>query len=436
MDSFIALFDEVKKEIKTHLSEAVYNVWFEDLKFESFDGTTVVLSIGDFKRKIIEQKFMALLKDSFLKVAGFEVEIGFLEDEVKPTKPEPIKMSDDDNKSTFDTFVVGPSNKFAHAAALAVSVNPSAVSEYNPLFIWGNSGLGKTHLLKAIENEIASNHPERTILSTHSEAITNELIDSIQKGKMSQFHDKYRTVDVLLVDDVQFIAGKVQTEEEFFHTFNSLYNSGKQIVLTSDRPPKDMPTLADRLRTRFEWGLIADIQPPDLETRMAIIKRKAERVNLEIPNDVVLFIAENIKSNVRQLESAVNNIKGYKSLDSSASVTISLAKNAIKDIFNDNNLSPDALAQRVIEEVARSYSIEAKEITSKRQYAAVTNARQIAMYVISEMTGLPAKKIGEYFGGRDHSTVIYSINKVKSEINRNSSLKNMTEDIKNNVRKA
>ncbi len=434
MDSFNSLFEEVKKEIQSQLSEAVYNVWFEELKFEDFDGTTVTLSIGDFKRKIIEQKFMELLKGSFVKVAGFDVDIAFLDTVQKPKKPE-IKVIDEDSVSTFDTFVVGPSNKFAHAAALAVSLNPGAVSEYNPLFIWGNSGLGKTHLLKSIENEIRRNNPEKSILSTHSEAITNELIDSIQKGKMNQFHDKYRTVDILLVDDVQFIAGKVQTEEEFFHTFNTLYHAGKQIVLTSDRPPKDMPTLEDRLRTRFEWGLIADVQPPDLETRMAIIKRKAERVNLDIPNDVVLFIAEKIKSNVRQLESAVNNIKAYINLGTTTNITINLAQNAIKDIFNDNHLSPDAIAKRVIEEVARSFSIDEKDIVSKRQYAAATNARQFAMYVISEMTGLPAKKIGEYFSGRDHSTVLYSINKVKSEIGKNSSMKNTAEDIMNNVRK-
>ncbi len=439
MDSFNSLFEEVKKEIQTHLSEAVYDVWFEELKFVSFDGTAVTLTIGDFKRKIIEQKFMQLLKDSFVKVAGFDVEINFLDTlgktEEKKEDFTPVKA--DSNVCTFDNFVVGPSNKFAHAAALAVSVNPGAVSEYNPLFIWGNSGLGKTHLLRAIENEIRKNDKDKSILTTHSEAITNELIDSIRNGRMSQFHDKYRTVDVLLVDDVQFIAGKVQTEEEFFHTFNTLYHAGKQIVLTSDRPPKDMPTLEDRLRTRFEWGLIADVQPPDLETRMAIIKRKAEKVDLDISNDVVLFIAQNIKSNVRQLESAVNNIKAYINLSSNTSnVTISVAQNAIKDIFHDNSLSPEALTKKIIEEVARSFSIDEKDIVSKKQYAAVTSARQIAMYIISEMTGLPARKIGESFSGRDHSTVIYSINKVKSEISRNSSLKNTTEDIINNVKKS
>ncbi len=436
MDSFKSLFDEVKKEIQKNLSEAVYNVWFAELEFVSFDGTAVTLSIGEFKRKIIEQKFMQLLNDSFIKVAGFDVEIKFLDNENKPDKAQQTQMNEtaEDKESTFDTFVVGPSNKFAHAAALAVSVNPGAVSEYNPLFIWGNSGLGKTHLLKSIASEIKKNYPETNILSTHGEAITNELIECIQKGKMNQFHDKYRTVDVLLVDDIQFIAGKVQTEEEFFHTFNSLYNAGKQIVLTSDRPPKDMPTLADRLRTRFEWGLIADIQPPDLETRMAIINRKAESMGLNIPNDVVLFVAEKIKSNIRQLEGAVKKIAAYINIFGSSSVTINIAQNAIKDIFNDNNQSPEVLTKKIIEEVARSFSIEAGEITSKRQYAAATNARQVSMYIISEMTGLPAKKIGESFNGRDHSTVLYSISKVRDEMKKNSSLKNTVEDIIKNVR--
>ena len=436
MDSFKSLFDEVKKEIQKNLSEAVYNVWFAELEFVSFDGTAVTLSIGEFKRKIIEQKFMQLLNDSFIKVAGFDVEIKFLDNENKPDKAQQTQMNEtaEDKESTFDTFVVGPSNKFAHAAALAVSVNPGAVSEYNPLFIWGNSGLGKTHLLKSIASEIKKNYPETNILSTHGEAITNELIECIQKGKMNHFHDKYRTVDVLLVDDIQFIAGKVQTEEEFFHTFNSLYNAGKQIVLTSDRPPKDMPTLADRLRTRFEWGLIADIQPPDLETRMAIINRKAESMGLNIPNDVVLFVAEKIKSNIRQLEGAVKKIAAYINIFGSSTVTINIAQNAIKDIFNDNNQSPEVLTKKIIEEVARSFSIEAGEITSKRQYAAATNARQVSMYIISEMTGLPAKKIGESFNGRDHSTVLYSISKVRDEMKKNSSLKNTVEDIIKNVR--
>lgn len=436
MDSFKSLFDEVKKEIQKNLSEAVFNVWFEELEFVSFDGTAVTLSIGEFKRKIIEQKFMHLLNDSFVKVAGFDVEIKFLDNEKKQNKSQQVQFveSPEDKDNTFDTFVVGPSNKFAHAAALAVSVNPGAVGEYNPLFIWGNSGLGKTHLLKSIASEIKKNSPETNILSTHGEAITNELIECIQKGRMHQFHDKYRTVDVLLVDDIQFIAEKVQTEEEFFHTFNSLYNAGKQIVLTSDRPPKDMPTLADRLRTRFEWGLIADIQPPDLETRMAIINRKAESMGLQIPSEVVLFVAEKIKSNIRQLEGAVKKIAAYINIFGSSTVTINIAQNAIKDIFNDNSQSPEVLTKKIIEEVARSFSIEAGEITSKRQYAAATNARQIAMYIISEMTGLPAKKIGESFNGRDHSTVLYSISKVRDEVKKNSSLKNTVEDIMKNVR--
>ena len=438
MDSFKALFDEVKKEIQKNLSEAVYNVWFEELKFVSFDGMAVTLSIGEFKRKIIEQKFMKLLQDSFVKVAGFEVEINFLDTGVKPTvkKEETVVREEvsDDKESTFDNFVVGPSNKFAHAAALAVSVNPGAVSEYNPLFIYGNSGLGKTHLLHSIENELRKNNHEMNILSTHGEAITNELIDCIKQGRMNQFHDKYRTVDLLLVDDIQFIAGRAQTEEEFFHTFNTLYNAGKQIVLTSDRPPKDMPTLTERLRGRFEWGLLADIQPPDLETRMAIVNRKAESMGLDIPNEVVLFIAEKIKSNIRQLEGAVKKIAAYLNIFGSGTVTINIAQNAIKDIFNDNSMSPEVVTKKVIEEVARSFSIEVKEITSKRQYAAATNSRQVAMYIISEMTGLPAKKIGESFSGRDHSTVLYSISKVREEMKRNSSLRNTVEDIIKNVK--
>ncbi len=432
MDTFESLWEEVKKEFQNTISETVYKVWLKDLQFEGFEDGVVTLSIAEFKRKIIASKFMNVIEDAFLKVFGFEVEINLIDAEMqKPAeKTVPVERTAD---NTFDSFVVGPSNRFAHAAALAVANNPGSVNGYNPLLIWGPSGMGKTHLLSAIGKEIKKNFPDKNVLSITGESMTNELVDMLaRKERMSKFHDKYRTVDVLLVDDIQFIAGKVSTEEEFFHTFNALYDEGKQIVLTSDRPPKEMKTLEERVRNRLEWGLIADIQLPDLETRMAIVKRKADMINLELSNDVILFLAEKLKNNIRQLEGAVKKVQAYVSIYGSSKVTVSMAQSAIKDILNDNR-TPEATFKKIVDEVARVYGINSGDILSKKQTADVSKGRQVSMYIVGEMTGMSATEIGSKFGGKDHSTVLYSIKKVREELSYNQSLQNTIDDIMKNV---
>ena len=314
--------------------------------------------------------------------------------------------------------------------SLAVAANPAGA--YNPLFIYGNSGLGKTHLLYAICNDLKRSHPEMTTLYIKGDDFTNELIDAIQHGTTSTFHQKYRKTDVLLVDDIQFIAGKDSTQEEFFHTFNSLYEAKKQIVLTSDRPPKEIQTLEDRLRTRFEWGLIADIQPPDFETRIAIIKRKAEALDLELPGDVCEYIATRLKTNIRQLEGAVKKMKANWLLNGDAP-TMANAQTAISDILN-NDQPPPLTVEKIIEEVGRTFGVSPDDIRSSKRSANISNARQIAVYVVREITQLSMTTIGEEFGGRDHSTVVYAVQQVEKNMKKDSKTKAMVEDIIKNIR--
>ena len=336
----------------------------------------------------------------------------------------------DNYEFTFDTFIVGPSNKFAHAACMAVASRPATL--YNPLFIYGNSGLGKTHLLYAITNQIKEENEDVNIIYIKGDDFTNELIDAIRKGTTADFRQKYRKADVLLVDDIQFIAGKESTQEEFFHTFNTLYESKKQIVLTSDRPPKDIATLEDRLKTRFEWGLTADIQPPDFETRIAIIKRKAELLDLEVSDQVCEYIANKLKSNIRQLEGAVKKLKAYNLLEEKAP-NISTAQAAIRDIINNDQPAPVTI-EKIIEEVGRTFGVSPADIRSSKRNAAISNARQIAMYVVREITQLPMASVGAEFGGRDHSTVVYATQQVEKNMTRDPRTKATVEDIIKNIR--
>lgn len=427
MDSFYSLWESVKEECQANISETIFELWFKDLEFVEFDNNNneAILSIAEFKKKIVENKFMNILRDAFEKVFGFEVEVKI----ISSTSVKKQEVVEDSSENTFENFVVGSSNKFAHAAAMAVAANPGGA--YNPLFIYGKSGLGKTHLLNAICYEIRKNNPSANIVSTKGETFTNELIEYLRLGKMTEFHGRYRSADVLLVDDVQFIGGKETTQEEFFHTFNELNDAGKQIVLTSDRPPKEISRLDERLRTRFEWGLLADIQPPDIETRMVIIKRKVDFFGMDLSDDVVLFIAEKLKSDIRQLEGAVKKMKAYIDLGSPAN--ISTAQNAIKDILRDNQ-PPVITVEKIVNEVARTYNITVEDIKSKRQDANTSRYRQISMYIVSEMTELSTKAIGSEFGGKDHSTVLYAIKKIREEAGRNSSLRNTIDDIIKNVR--
>ena len=429
MDSFAELWEMVKEECKNQVSESIYNVWFKDMELVSFDDNRVVIALSDFKRKIVESRFMDKLESSFKNVIGFDIQIVLVDvDKSAPVKVEETEdtLTDED---TFDSFIVGASNKFAYAAANAVANDPGG--KYNPLFIHGNSGLGKTHLLNAIAHQVKLTHPEANIVYTRGESFTNELVKYIGQKSTEAFHDKYRSADILLVDDVQFIAGKESTQEEFFHTFNALYQAGNQIVLTSDRPPKEIALLEDRLRNRFEWGLMADIQSPDLETRMAIIKRKAEVLNFDLPDDIVQYIAEKLKNNIRQLEGAVKKMQAFVTMQGMP-VNIMTAQTAIKDIIVDNSPTPVTI-NKIVTEVARTYGADSADIYSKKQNAQTTEMRQMAMYIVREMTGLSTKLIGREFN-RDHSTVVYSLDKFTKRYNEDSKLRSVVDNIIKNIR--
>ncbi len=429
MDSFAELWEMVKEECKNQVSESIYNVWFKDMELVSFDDNKVVITLSDFKRKIVESRFMDKLESSFKNVIGFDIQIILVDvEKAVPVKAEETEdaLTDED---TFDSFIVGASNKFAYAAANAVANDPGG--KYNPLFIHGNSGLGKTHLLNAIAHQVKLTHPEANIVYTRGESFTNELVKYIGQKSTEAFHDKYRNADILLVDDVQFIAGKDSTQEEFFHTFNALYQAGNQIVLTSDRPPKEIALLEDRLRNRFEWGLMADIQSPDLETRMAIIKRKAEVLNFDLPDDIVQYIAEKLKNNIRQLEGAVKKMQAFVTMQGMP-VNIMTAQTAIKDIIVDNSPTPVTI-NKIVTEVARTYGADSADIYSKKQNAQTTEMRQMAMYIVREMTGLSTKLIGREFN-RDHSTVVYSLDKFTKRYHEDSKLRSVVDNIIKNIR--
>ncbi|MBR2108903.1 MAG: chromosomal replication initiator protein DnaA [Ruminococcus sp.] len=432
MDRFDDAWKVICEYCKKNITDVAYNTWInkiEPIGIDLDNKEANLLVPNDFHRKTLERCYLVLLSDAFIAVFDTEIKINFkipeeteTEEIVNPSTP----SSNDEYDYTFDTFIVGNSNKFAHAACLAVAQNPSKA--YNPLFLYGNSGLGKTHLLFAISNEIKKNDPSKSICYVKGEDFTNDLIESLHKVSMSEFRQKYRYNDVLLVDDVQFIGGKESTQQEFFHTFETLYQDQKQIILTSDRPPKEIKTLDDRLRSRFEMGLIADIQPPDLETRIAIIKRKADIMDIEIPNDVCEYIASNVKSNIRQLEGTVKKIKAKNNLDGEKP-SIKSVQNIIADILN-NDTPPEVTVEKIIEEVARTYNVNAEELRSSNNRSAyISKPRQVAIYIVNELTNLTQENIGKEFGGRDHSTIKYAIDTTNKKMKQDSKLKSIVEDI-------
>ena len=431
MDSFAEIWQLVQQELKNQVTEVAYNVWLSPLEFVKFENDTVYLSISEFKKNIILDKFMNAITSAFESILGFSVEIVFLvPGETKSQKKEAAEETQSfEHDYTFDNFITGPSNRFAHAAALNVANNPGIT--YNPLFIYGHSGLGKTHLLLAIMNEIKQQRPDAKIIYTSGELFTNELIYYIGNHNTYAFHEKYRNCDVLLVDDIQFIAKTETTQEEFFHTFNALKNNGSQIVLTTDRPPREMMTLEERLRTRFEMGLIADVQPPTLETRMAIVKKKSDDLNIFLSDDVVKFIAENIKKNIRQLEGIVKKISAYRDVEGT-SPSIAVAKRAISDIINDNQPTP-VTVENIINEVARTFDVSAADIRSSKKSANISLARQVAIYIVDRVTGLSLKAIGNEFGNKHHSTIIYSLKESKAKIEKDLALKATVDDIIKNI---
>ncbi|MCI5557307.1 chromosomal replication initiator protein DnaA [bacterium] len=436
MDSFNDVLDAAKEYCREHTADATYQYYISGLKAVSFENSNcITLEVrNDFICKIVSDRYTGLLREAFKAVLGFDVDVKFTvphaEEPEKEKKPlDEASLPSGRYDFTFENFIRGPSNQFAFAAAQAVAANPSGA--YNPLFIYGPSGLGKTHLLNAIQIEIHKNHPDFNIVYVDCEKFTNEIISAVKTATTEQFRQKYREADVLLIDDIQFLAGKESTQEEFFHTFNTLHNAGKQIVIASDRPAKEIKSLEERLRTRFEWGLTADIQPPDFETRVAIVKRKAELLNLDLPDDVAEYIANHLKQNIRQLEGAVKKLNAYYMLEGIAPC-IGVTTTAIKDTLNDTQPVPVTI-EKIINEVARTYNVMPADIRGKKRSANVSAARQMSMYIIREITGMSMEAIGSEFQ-RDHSTVVYSINTMEKNIAKDRHLKEMVDDIMKNIR--
>ena len=433
MESFTEAWNLICDFCKNRITEVAFTTWISRIEPVTLDfnqGTAILKVPNDFHRQTLERCYTPLLTEALDEVFGPGLKVKFVVPEELGQQKEERFQSDTDYDYTFDTFIVGPSNKFAHAASIAVATKPATL--YNPLFIYGNSDLGKTHLLYAICNEISFRHPQMNILYIKGDEFTNEMIEAIRHGTTQEFRQRYRKADILLVDDIQFIAGKESTQEEFFHTFNSLYESKRQIVLTSDRPAKDIATLEERLLTRFEWGLTADIQPPDFETRLAIIRRKAELLDITIPENVCEYIANRLKNNIRQLEGAVKKMKAYHLLNGQAP-SIATAQAAISDIINNDQPTPFTV-EKIIEEVARTFGITSDEIRSAKRSANISKARQMAMYVVREITQLPTEAIGSEFGGRDHSTVVYALQQMEKNIQKDSKIKATAEDIIKNIR--
>ena len=472
------LWDNVCQKLKEQVNDIIYNVWIEPLvPYDLINGNEIIIIAPSplHRNVILDNHISTKIENAVYNTIGFEVKLRLLvkgeqlpgvnlpaaqpeevkegswQEEIKkyekrqaekePEAPSAPRQGEEGQmyssldqsnyEYTFDTFIVGSSNRFAHAASVAVAENPGGA--YNPLFIYGPSGMGKTHLLFAIQNAVLKKYPDKKVKYIKGDQFTNELIEAIGKGRQNEFHQKYRYIDVLMVDDVQFIGGKEQTQEEFFHTFNTLHQEHKQIVLTSDRPPREIQTLESRLRSRFEMGLLADIQPPDYETRIAIIKRKAKQCNMEISDEIAEFIAERLKSNIRQLEGVVKRINATYQLDKELP-SLTMAQNAIRDVMNDVQPTPITI-ERIIEEVARTFEVTAKDIKSPKRAAQISQARQVAMYVVREVTNLSYEEIGKEFG-RDHSTAIYAVQQVEKNMKTRPDFRNTINDLIKNIKVA
>ena len=431
-----AICDECKKSI----SEIAFNCFLKDLKPVFFNDSEFTVSINDeYKKGVVEQTYTELFNNCIKTVMGVPMEFKIIirdeEEEILKAEQFSVGLSFEDFFS-FDNFIVGSTNRFAHAASLAVAESEIPQPAYNPLVIYGPSGVGKTHLMLAIKNHMKNKFPRKVIEFIRAEDFTNQLITSLQQGKLGlgtieDFRHKFRNVDVLLIDDIHFIAGKEQTQEEFFNTFNTLLEHTKQIIVTLDRPPREIKTLDDRIRSRLEGGLFADITNPDFETRVGIINKKAEQYDVALEENLVFYIAEHIKSNTRQIEGVIKKLRAYSSIQSH-SITLSVVQATVRDVITDDKPEPIKV-DNIINEVAKTYNVSVSDILSNRRTASLALARQVAMYIARETTDLSFKQIGESFG-KDHTTVLYNVNKIETFLKDKPYQKELVEDIIKNLR--
>ena len=449
MDSMTSLSDIYKCVVDNcvkeyDLSDTARDIWLDPLEPVRMEGNTFILATDiEFKRETLNSLYVPYIEEQLKNILGVPIKAKIIVDSSTSTNKPPISklintepvndtIGNINNKITytFDNFIVGPSNNLAFVAAKAVAKKQH--DKFNPLFIYGESGLGKTHLLSAIQFEMQNNFPGINIIYIPAETFTNEFLHSISTNNVEEFDEKYRSADALLIDDIQFIAGKDQTEEKFFHIFNELFNQNKVIVLTSDRPAKEIKSISDRLRTRFSSGLIADVKAPEYETRLAIIQRKAELLSFNIGDEVIDYIATKLKSNIRQIEGVVTKLNALYMV-SQMKPTITVAQNVIKDIVTDHQPIPVTI-EKIINEVGKIYNVDPDEMRSQRRTANISQARKVAIYVIQNVTGQPYETIGQEFNGRDHATIVYAIKSVKEEMERDSSFRSIVEDIIKNIK--
>jgi len=445
-----SVWDKATKIIQEKVSKQNFDTWIKPIKIIAMEDKCVQLAVPNkFFKDWLMDNYLSMIKNTLHTVIGISVDIDFMLSKDKEKKPEAavLPFEQDQNHSavsqasrsknisylngnyTFDRFVVGPSNQFAHAASIAVAKQPA--KNYNPLFIYGGSGLGKTHLLNAIGLMTIASHPELNVMYVSAEAFMNEMINSIRYDRMPKFREKYRNIGSLLIDDIQFLAGKDRTQEEFFHTFNTLHDSGKQIVVTSDKFPKDIPNLEGRLRSRFEWGLIADIQPPEIETKIAIIEKKMQESKIELSPAVAHYIASHVESNVRELEGFLVRISAYSSLTNRA-IDLDLVREVLKKLVKHNN-KEEVSVEEIIKVVAGRMNVKIADIKAHNKNKNLVLARQISMYLSRKLTNFSYPDIGQKIGGRDHSTVIYANNKILNSIEADLNFKKMVQDIEDSV---
>ena len=433
MTEIVALWDTVLSIVKSELTEVGFKTWFATVQPVAINDDTLLLSApNEIHKNTILGKYRSLLQNAIQIAANRPMEFEIVIGDTFPVKKETYRISNNtlNPRYTFEEFVVGKNNEYAHAACLAVAENPA--KSYNPLFLYGGAGLGKTHLIHSVGHYILSQNPDAKVLYVTSEKFTNDLINSIKEDRNEEFRSLYRSLDVLLIDDIQFLSGKERTQEEFFHTFYTLYEANKQVIITSDRPPKEINPLEERLRSRFECGLLSDIQPPDYETRIAILRKKAQDNNMTIPEDIITFIAQKIKANIRELEGALKRIYLYKTL-SDQPLSEELATEALRDFFS-SDLESALTNDVVLREVSRYFNISEEDLVSKKRTKECAGIRQIAMFLSREIIGGSLANIGGFYGNRDHTTVLYACEKIEAELKQNTTLKNSISELTKNIK--